>query len=150
MKSLLRECGECTACCIAPPNRELNKPGFTPCSHLCESRCGIYSQRPFSCRSFRCVWLDGFLGADCRPDKFGLVIEHAEDNLRVWETAPNALDVPGIRWQLKKLMGRVGAKRVFAWRYGTPDATGDWIWMEPEDVHESWLQIARPGPPETR
>jgi Fe-S-cluster containining protein len=143
MKSLMRECGECTACCVALPNRELNKPGFSPCVHLTEAGCGIYAQRPYTCRTFRCVWLDGFLSTDHRPDKFGLVIEHVEDYLRVWEAVPNALAEPNVRWQLKKLMGRTGAKVVFAWRYGTPDATGDWMWMQPDNVHESWLRIAR-------
>jgi hypothetical protein len=65
----MRNCGECSLCCVLPAIPELGKPANTPCEHLTANGCGIYAKRPEVCRRFRCHWLDGE-GTD-RPDAVG-------------------------------------------------------------------------------
>lgn len=72
-----RSCGGCQACCIAPALPELAKPVHTPCFHLGSRGCDIYSDpsRPRVCGAYRCLWLDGAMGDDERPDKLGVIFE---------------------------------------------------------------------------
>lgn len=78
-----RRCGDCKACCvwmaIAPDGivRE-QKPAHRPCAHLCASGCGQYFRRPETCHSFMCMWLQGMLGPDDRPDKIGFILTTSE------------------------------------------------------------------------
>lgn len=70
-----RSCGPCTACCSNARVPELNKPERVRCAHVCEDGCGIYQDRPASCASFRCAWLDGAMWASDRPDLSGVMVE---------------------------------------------------------------------------
>jgi len=69
-----RACGDCTACCTAIGVEELGKPYACPCHHLCGKGCGIYKDRPESCKAFGCLWLDGWAGPAMRPDKSGIIL----------------------------------------------------------------------------
>jgi hypothetical protein len=72
-----RACDDCTACCTTMAVPELAKPSGTPCPHLTASGCGIYAERPVSCRHFRCAWLardSALLTTALRPDRSGLVV----------------------------------------------------------------------------
>ena len=68
-----RHCGECTACCTILGVPELEKPRYTACEHDTGKSCGIYEKRPGSCRSFKCVWLQGLVPIEERPDKTGII-----------------------------------------------------------------------------
>lgn len=70
---LQRNCGTCTACCHGLAIEELDKPGFQTCDHVCGAGCAIYAERPACCRDFQCLWLQGHLGEDDRPDKLGVI-----------------------------------------------------------------------------
>lgn len=72
-----QSCGECQACCEAIGVHELNKPIYTLCQNQCVSGCGIYEQRPNSCRSYYCLWQAGFMDGDInmRPDKLGIILD---------------------------------------------------------------------------
>lgn len=74
-----RSCGTCTACCTALAIEELDKPGFTACPHVrtndangCAG-CGVYETRPGCCRDFQCLWLQGHLREEDRPDQLGVI-----------------------------------------------------------------------------
>ena len=59
---------------------ELDKPNGVPCEHLTEGGCGIYEDRPESCRSFQCAWLRGAGdGLYTRPDFTGGVLTVEKD-----------------------------------------------------------------------
>jgi hypothetical protein len=58
-------------CCFAAPISELDKVAGEACVHLCDSGCGIYSERPEVCRGFACEWLWGMGGPEHRPDRMG-------------------------------------------------------------------------------
>jgi hypothetical protein len=75
-----RKCGACTLCCTAMAVPELDKPNGVPCVHLTRNGCGIYEDRPESCRGFLCGWRRG-IGRDVehRPDRTGAVL-HAEED----------------------------------------------------------------------
>ena len=94
----MRRCDSCTACCTALAVRELDKPRYQPCAHLCAGGgCGIYAQRPGACRDYRCLWLDGHLGEDDRPDQLGVIFTTTADPDRPGEgTLPMLIEVePG-------------------------------------------------------
>ncbi len=74
-------CGECSACCTVKAVAEINKLEDTQCAHLLHDYdnggCGIYKDRPTSCRDFFCAYRFGLLGSDeeMRPDLLGLLLE---------------------------------------------------------------------------
>ncbi len=68
-----RTCGACRACCAALEVPALRLPAFTPCPHECERGCGIYASRPACCRDYQCLWLQGHLDDQDRPDRLGVI-----------------------------------------------------------------------------
>jgi hypothetical protein len=73
----VRICGSCTACCTALAVTELNKPVQTLCPHAAGAGCGIYEQRPPSCRAYQCLWLQSHLTDADRPDELGVIFTTA-------------------------------------------------------------------------
>lgn len=97
----VRSCGACTACCTVVAVTELRKGPYQPCTHVGGSGCGIYAERPASCRRFECQWLRGVLEVDgrvdpaLRPDACGVVIDYQPDSAfgelyTAWEVEPGA------------------------------------------------------------
>ena len=79
-----RECGNCTACCthLRIEDKDLKKLAGTPCIHLCEEGCSIYTGRPETCRNWYCGWrYMPQLNEDWRPDKSDILIRLTEDGL---------------------------------------------------------------------
>lgn len=72
-----RSCGECTLCCTVLRVDALKKLGGVACTHLHSETggCGIYQERPRICRSYRCLWLQGGLDEEDRPDRIGAVLD---------------------------------------------------------------------------
>ncbi len=70
-----RHCDDCSACCTVMAVHELEKSNWSGCPHVCSGGCSIYEQRPGSCRTFDCLWLQGLLSdrQEHRPDRLGLV-----------------------------------------------------------------------------
>lgn len=68
-----KTCGDCTLCCKALSVRELGKPAGRWCQHA-NPGCGIYDDRPESCRTFTCQWLTTALPDRLKPNKCGCVI----------------------------------------------------------------------------
>ncbi len=80
---------------------ELAKPMSVRCVHLCAAAgCGIYPDRPASCRSFECVWLmDPEMPHRFRPDQTQVVLDQDAEagrliarcdpaNPRAWRREP--------------------------------------------------------------
>lgn len=97
----VRKCGPCTACCTVMAVHELEKDLYEPCPHLCAKGCGIYADRPASCRTFECQWLRGLLEVDgsidpaLRPDACGVIFDYQPgtpfgDVYTAWELEPGA------------------------------------------------------------
>lgn len=96
-----RSCGACSACCTVLGVAELGKDRYQPCAHLGGSGCGIYAERPTSCRRFECQWLRGVLEVDgsvdptLRPDACGVVFDYQPESAFgemyvAWELEPGA------------------------------------------------------------
>jgi len=96
-----RQCDSCSACCTVIAVHEIEKGTYEPCTHLCESGCGIYAERPGSCRTFECQWLrgalevDGSIDTELRPDACGVIFDYQPDTafgemFTAWEVAPGA------------------------------------------------------------
>lgn len=77
-----RSCGSCDLCCrvIGVSDGGIEKPAGVPCEHLCNAACGacsIYENRPSACQLYRCMWLDGDLPLEAKPEHSGVVGEIA-------------------------------------------------------------------------
>jgi Fe-S-cluster containining protein len=71
-----RECGTCSLCCSVLRVDELEKPAGRDCRHQRGTNgCAIHATRPTICRSYRCLWLQGGLEDDERPDAIGGVVD---------------------------------------------------------------------------
>lgn len=104
----MRDCGTCSACCTALAVHKLDKPTYTPCVHQCGDGCGIYNQRPGACRDFQCLWLQGHLGEEDRPDKLGVIFcatDHPDVGRATMlvECADGALQANAIRHAITRL-----------------------------------------------
>lgn len=80
---MARTCGPCTVCCTLQGVKDgmpdgKPKPPAEPCRFLATgecSGCSIYEQRPEECRTYTCLWLDGFGRLGDRPDRIGVMFE---------------------------------------------------------------------------
>ena len=74
-----RRCGPCSLCCTLLRVDALNKPAGRDCIHQrsgeASGGCGIHDTRPPVCRAYRCLWLQGGLEDDERPDRIGGVVD---------------------------------------------------------------------------
>ncbi len=105
-----RECGPCKACCTVVGVEELAKPMRQPCQYECEAGCGIYEQRPGSCQTYSCMWLNGTLAGDTRrrPDVLGMIFDLRENNLGIniicaWEVWEGAAEQPAVQFLMAKM-----------------------------------------------
>ena len=74
-----RACGDCSVCCEVLEIPTLKKPKKTLCSNVCSGGgCSIYQDRPSECRTFQCIWSEGYTGDGQRPDKSGIMAYHID------------------------------------------------------------------------
>lgn len=91
-----RSCGTCSVCCSRPSIEEIGKPENVLCDRHDGRRCSKYEQRPTACREFACLWLQGNLPKEHRPDRLGVAFSatraHAPDMdvIEAWEIRPDA------------------------------------------------------------
>jgi SEC-C motif len=104
---LTRSCGECEECCRVVAVAELNKPYHTPCVHQTGKGCGIYGDHPAECREYACVWLQGKMPEEMRPDKIGILVdaEGGDEWVVVQECRPGALAAPVGRAVISQISG---------------------------------------------
>jgi hypothetical protein len=79
-----RACGSCSLCCKLLPIRELEKPENQWCVHCRPGNggCGIYAERPASCRGFACDWLvNPHLGDEWYPARAKMFVHYNYDPL---------------------------------------------------------------------
>lgn len=123
-----KPCGDCTACCTILKVVGVNKPHYTPCQHICQHGCAIYTTKPMECDSWECAWKSGWVDGDerRRPDKLGVMFEFrlvgARSFLWVYEVWPNALDDSKVKY----LLGRLGkAENLVICKYGSMRVYGE-------------------------
>ena len=68
----MNKCEDCNLCCKLPQINDpaFSKPSYQWCEH-CEPgiQCNIYNDRPLTCKTFECIWLNADVGP--RPKKAG-------------------------------------------------------------------------------
>ncbi|MEM1355584.1 MAG: hypothetical protein AAGC44_12350 [Planctomycetota bacterium] len=106
---MTRRCGGCTACCYGLHIQELNKPTFAQCPHQCAAGCSVYTDRPGSCRDYQCLWLQGHLGEQDRPDKLGVLFSvtvHPDLGKvpMLIEVRDGAFDQPKVRAAVRRMV----------------------------------------------
>lgn len=105
-----RTCGECTLCCKLMGVPELKKSSAEWCGDCVQGKgCGVYEERPQSCRNFQCFWLmDDAFPDDFRPDRIGaLAASNDSPDSAVLHVDParrRALNTPRVDAMLKALM----------------------------------------------
>lgn len=92
-----RSCGSCSVCCTVLRVDELAKPAGRDCEHQRgEQGCGIHASRPTVCRGYHCLWLQGGLEDEERPDQTGGIVDlepaGAAVRLGIREIRPHAFD----------------------------------------------------------
>lgn len=114
-----RSCGDCTECCHSIGVEELKKGIWEPCQHVSKTGCTNYGDRPESCRTFECLWLQGALEGDerRRPDNLGLMFTVIQDSkigalIGCWEVREGALKSQQGQYVLDKLRRRFG---IYIW-----------------------------------
>ncbi len=74
-----RSCGDCSHCCTVLRVDELAKQAGHDCRHQRRgaglSGCAIHAERPSICRRYHCLWLQGGLEDDERPDRTGGIVD---------------------------------------------------------------------------
>ena len=71
-----RSCGTCSLCCSVLRVDELHKRAGDDCIHQQGDRgCAIYADRPEICRAYQCLWRQGGLEEDERPDATGGIVD---------------------------------------------------------------------------
>lgn len=77
MSDAPRQCGDCSLCCKVLAIPELEKPKDHWCPNfVAGTGCGIYTDRPPSCRNFTCQWLtDPTMGPEWKPSISKLVLD---------------------------------------------------------------------------
>lgn len=109
MRAAARSCGACSLCCTVLRVDELDKRAGDDCVHQRGSRgCGIYETRPPICRAYQCLWRQGGLEDDERPDITGGIVD--------LETVGVGLRL-GIRLRERGLFERSPKLRAIAERY---------------------------------
>lgn len=74
----MSHCGSCSMCCKIMGVEELAKRQGVWCQHVLKGKgCGIYAERPTSCQTFECVWLQS------QSQKNGMVLELRPDKSKV-------------------------------------------------------------------
>ena len=102
-----RACGTCMMCCKVPAIAEFAKPPGVWCRHAVSGKgCNIYADRPVSCRSFYCLWMqDESFGPEWKPEKakFVVYVQHNGVNLQIAvdPSFPNAWTRPPFYAQIK-------------------------------------------------
>jgi Fe-S-cluster containining protein len=83
-------------CCTVLRVDELRKLGGVSCAALGVRGCAIYARRPSICRAYQCLWLQGKLDAEDRPDRLGAVLDLVHEGggalLAIREAKPGATD----------------------------------------------------------
>ena len=98
-------------CCTVLRVDELRKLGGVACAALAPSGgCTIYAKRPRICRAYQCMWLQGKLALEDRPDRLGAVLdltfEAGAPLLEIREAVPGATDT---NVRLRAIAGRYRA-----------------------------------------
>ncbi len=76
LRAATRSCGTCSLCCSVLRVDELSKRAGDDCRHQQGERgCGIYTDRPTICRAYQCLWRQGGLEEDERPDETGGIVD---------------------------------------------------------------------------
>lgn len=84
--TLKRECGSCTLCykTMGIADLEPPKPAHQWCTHCAIGKgCKIYASRPESCQSFECLWLQGMVPEELRPDRSHIVFDTTTDGGKI-------------------------------------------------------------------
>jgi hypothetical protein len=121
-----KSCGECSLCCKLLGIAELSKVPGVWCSHVIHGRgCGVYADRPESCRSYQCLWtLAAPLDERWRPDRAGFVLStgrvEGEVLILVDPDSPDAWRREPYYSQIKRMSDafRGGAPRVLVQTQG--------------------------------
>ncbi len=94
----MRDCGDCTLCCLLLPVPGV-KIGINTNCRFCTHHCSIHEKRPPICRSFDCEWLlKEDMSEELKPNKCNVIFEYINkdsilclvhfNDLNAWKRAP--------------------------------------------------------------
>jgi Fe-S-cluster containining protein len=133
---------------------ELGKPGGVPCRNLRSDGpgCDIHPTRPEICRRYRCLWLQGGLEEEDRPDRLGAVLdlltEAGTTHLAVREVSPGAFErAPRLRAIAERYRAFLPVRITDTRDVMDPDAPVRLLLPDGEErrVEGEWVSVFREG-----
>lgn len=123
MKLKNKNCGACTKCCAALEVPEIGKKKGQACPNLTDKGCGIYNDRPQSCRDFTCGFLAfEFFKPRLRPDRCGFVC--CPQQTKFGATLVNFKEAEGsVNQQDRSTIHKIGARSGVKILWRNPDGT---------------------------
>ena len=128
---------------------ELRKLGGVACAALAPGGgCGIYARRPRICRAYRCLWLQGKLDVEDRPDRLGAVLdltmEAGAPLLAIREAKPGAFEAsPRLRAIAERFRAAMPVRITCAADALSPDATVRTLLPSGEELLASGDRVVR-------
>jgi Fe-S-cluster containining protein len=140
-------------CCTVLRVDELSKPAGSDCRHQrAELGCGIHATRPGVCRGYHCLWLQGGLEAEERPDRTGGIVDLEPDGigvrLGIREIRPGAFEAsPALQAIADRYRGQMSVRII---HHGDPDDPDRPFRVLQADglehrVHGEWVEVMRHG-----
>lgn len=75
----MNSCDGCKVCCDLFSIPEIEKPEKTACSNCTDQGCGIYDDRPQTCKDFKCLYIQSGWMEGLRPDNCGVMFTQNSD-----------------------------------------------------------------------
>ena len=76
----MKECGDCTLCCLLLPVPGVKEGINTNCK-FCTHHCTIHEKRPDICRTFDCEWkLKNDMSEELKPNRCNVIFEYINEN----------------------------------------------------------------------
>ena len=106
VRSTSRSCGPCTACCRTFTVSEVDKLDANWCRHRVSGKgCDIYSNRPYACKAFACMWLNEKGEESDRPDLLSVMMDIKDfevewrecGTVHLWEIEEGAFGQPRVQ-----------------------------------------------------
>ena len=110
----MQDCGKCQECCKETMTQTVKNVVYetgTICAHLTCKGCGIYTDRPKTCKGYNCGWKqDDSAPIWMRPDKSKAIINRNTSDALVWKGMIIDYVVPTGRALSEKVMKYLVAK----------------------------------------
>jgi hypothetical protein len=137
----MRQCGDCSICCIVGAVPELKKDAHTPCPFIstCSTgSCSVFNSPilPTTCKDYDCAWKQGWGAETDRPKEndvlFTSNILEGQKFLTAIELKPFAIEIGGKNMAIEMVASTKVPMIVVLYGKKPPHDTGDYVIVHDE------------------